>query len=65
MSMWDRVRRYAGPIIDQNHRVCGVCDRRFLSGVIKVQRGYTIGAICHTCAASGAKRVLNFDDLRI
>ncbi len=49
MSMWDRVRRYAGPFIEQDHRVCGVCERRFLSGVVRIERGYTVGAICHTC----------------
>ena len=63
MSMRERVRRFGGPRIDQDHRVCGVCDRRFLTGVIKVERGYTVGAVCYTCVASGAKRQLTLRGL--
>lgn len=63
MSMWERVRRFDGPFIGQRHRKCQVCDRRFLTGVIQVERGHSVGAICHTCVASGATRQLTLRDL--
>lgn len=38
------------PFIEQDVRVCGNCDYRFLSGVIVVERGYPVRALCSKCA---------------
>ena len=38
------------PFIEQDVRVCENCDRKFLSGVIVVERGYPVRALCANCA---------------
>jgi hypothetical protein len=61
MSMWERVERFGGPDIAQKHRRCDVCRRPFLSGAIRVERGHSIGAVCHTCIAAMTRDVCHRD----
>lgn len=42
------------PFIDQEHRVCDVCGRRFLSGLVHIERGVMGAALCYECAADGS-----------
>jgi hypothetical protein len=54
MTMWERIRAFDGPDIAQRHRRCDVCRRPFLSGALRLERGHSIGAVCHTCLAAPA-----------
>lgn len=63
MSMWERVRRFGGPDIAQKHRHCEVCLRPFLSGAIRVERGHSVGAVCHICISAAMGRDARQQDL--
>jgi hypothetical protein len=63
MSMWERVRRFGGPDIAQKHRQCDVCRRPFLSGALRLERGHSVGAVCHTCLDAVLVGDVNQQDL--
>ena len=63
MSMWERIRQFGGPDIPQAHRHCEVCRRPFLSGAIRLERGHSVGALCHTCLAAAMARDPKQSDL--
>ena len=63
MSMWDRVTRFGGPDIAQKHRNCDVCGRPFLSGALRLERGHSVGAVCHSCIAAAVGRDVRQQDL--
>jgi ribosomal protein L40E len=48
--------RYVGVHTNQNHRVCDKCGNRFLSGIIRFERTYSVEAICHRCVADSGER---------
>ncbi|KIC34734.1 hypothetical protein RA25_02815 [Leisingera sp. ANG-S5] len=38
------------PFIDQDKRVCQNCEKRFLSGVAVIERGFPVRMLCMDCA---------------
>jgi hypothetical protein len=48
-DMWERVKAFDGPKIEQKFRVCGICKKKFLSGYLRIERSHSIGAICEKC----------------
>jgi hypothetical protein len=56
-DMWSRVREFKGPFIDPEYRRCSVCGERALNGVLKVERGYSVGFLCEKCELKSRKRV--------
>lgn len=41
--------RYVGVRTTQDQRVCDYCGSRFLSGLIRFNRTYSVEAVCHKC----------------
>lgn len=62
MPYWNRKNKHILPFIQQDVRVCGHCGYRFLSGVIVVERGYPVRALCEKCAHLHSEKEWDEDD---
>jgi hypothetical protein len=55
MGLWNYLGQFRG-------LTCFNCDRKFLSGIIRFERGHKVGVVCHACASSGGTTEIDFDD---
>jgi hypothetical protein len=41
------------PTLPQDDRVCDECGKRFLSGIVHIERHYLVSMLCYTCCEKG------------
>jgi hypothetical protein len=56
MPYYQRALNPIMPFISQDKRVCQECGKRFLSGVLVIERGYPMRFLCNNCAHHFADR---------
>lgn len=52
MMLWEG-KTEGRSILHEALRVCDECKSRFLSGFVKIERGYPVWAICRECGGGG------------
>jgi hypothetical protein len=52
MGRWNYLVQFRG-------LTCFNCDRKFLSGIIRFERGHKVGDLCQACAFSSGGKVVS------
>ena len=65
MSLGKRAKRFDHASIEQKHRMCDICGKRFLSGFVEIERSYIVTATCGPCAERAAGKGMTIGKARM
>lgn len=58
-TTWERVRRFGALFVPERYRRCKFCNRKFSTGILVIDHGYSHDAVCEECCQEGRHEELS------